>query len=89
MDNALDTDTPVTLEGIAQQKAVLLQQIRMQKEIMTDIARDIFAPVAPATNKAGALMRAFNTGMAVFEGAMLGLKLMKKFRSFFGRKKRR
>lgn len=84
MDNTLDT-TPITLESITQQKAALLQQIRMQKEIMTDITRDIFAPVAPATNKANAMMRAFNTGMAVFDGVMLGLKLMKKFRNFFGR----
>ena len=84
MDNTLDRP-PVTLENIAQQKNTILRQIRMQKEIMTDITRDIFAPVAPATNKANAMMRAFNTGMAVFNGAMLGLKLMKKFRSFFGR----
>ena len=84
MDNTLDT-TPITLESITQQKAALLQQIRMQKEIMTDITREIFAPVAPATNKANAMMRAFNTGMAVFDGVMLGLKLMKKFRNFFGK----
>lgn len=84
MDNIPDT-TPVTLESIILQKKALLRQIRMQKEIMTDITRDIFAPVAPATNKANAMMRAFNTGMAVFDGAMLGLKLMKKFRNFFGR----
>ncbi|ADV44797.1 hypothetical protein [Bacteroides helcogenes] len=82
MNNTSDT-IPVTLESIAQQKAVLLQQIRVQKEIMTDITRDIFAPVAPATNKAGAMIRAFNTGMAVFDGMMLGLKLMKRIRRFF------
>lgn len=87
MDSTLDTTTPVTLESIARQKAVLLRQIREQKEIMTDITRDIFAPVAPATGKAGALMRAFNTGMALFEGVMSGLKLMKKFRDFFGRRR--
>lgn len=87
MNNTPDT-IPATLESIAQQKAALLQQIRMQKEIMTDIARDIFAPVAPAANKAGAMMQAFNTGMAVFDGVMLGLKLMKKFRNFFGKRRR-
>lgn len=82
MDN---TPTPVTLESIAQQKAALLQEIRMQKTLMADITREIFAPVASTTNKANALMRAFNTGMAVFDGVRLGLKLMRKFRYLLGR----
>ena len=41
----------------------------------------------PATNKANAMMRAFNTGMAVFDGIVLGVKVMKKFRKIFGRKR--
>lgn len=44
---------------------------------MTDLTRDILAPIAPTTNKANAIMRAFNTGMAVFDGVRLGLKVMK------------
>lgn len=87
MNNMPDT-IPVTLESIAQRKATLLQQIRAQKEIMTDLTQEIFAPLAPATNKANAMMRAFNTGMAVFDGIMLGAKLMKKFRMLFGRRKK-
>ena len=47
----------------------------------------IFAPLEPATNKANAMMRAFNTGMAVFDGIVLGVKVMKKFRKIFGRKR--
>lgn len=77
---------PVTLESIAQQKAELLEQIHEQKDAMNEIARDIFAPLAPATDKASSMMRAFNTGMAVFDGVMLGLKLMRKFKKIFGRK---
>ena len=65
MDNTTNT-TPVTLESIAQKKAMLLQEIRLQKEIMTGLTQEIFAPLEPATNKANAMMRAFNTGMAVF-----------------------
>ena len=74
MDNTTNT-TPVTLESIAQKKAMLLQEIRLQKEIMTGL------------NKANAMMRAFNTGMAVFDGIVLGVKVMKKFRKIFGRKR--
>lgn len=81
MDNTTNT-TPVTLESIAQKKAMLLQEIRLQKEIMTGLTQEIFAPLEPATNKANAMMRAFNTGMAVFDGIVLGVKVMKKFRKY-------
>ena len=42
MDNTTNT-TPVTLESIAQKKAMLLQEIRLQKEIMTGLTQEIFA----------------------------------------------
>ena len=86
MDNTTNT-TPVTLESIAQKKAMLLQEIRLQKEIMTGLTQEIFAPLEPATNKANAMMRAFNTGMAVYDGIVFGVKVMKKFRKIFGRKR--
>ena len=86
MDNTTNT-TPVTLESIAQKKAMLLQEIRLQKEIMTGLTQEIFAPLEPATNKSNSMIRAFNTGMAVFDGIVLGLKLMKKFRKIFGIKR--
>ncbi len=87
MSNTPDI-TPTTLESIAQQKEALLKQIRSQKEIMTNITREIFAPVAPATNKANTIMRAVNTGMAAFDGALMGLKLMRKIRHFFYKKRK-
>lgn len=86
MDNAPHT-TPITLESIAQRKATLQQQIQQQKEIMAVLTQEIFAPLEPATNKANAMMRAFNTGMAVFDGVTLGIKMMKKFRKLFGRRR--
>lgn len=86
MDN-MPTTIPATLDSIALQKAEILKLIRLQKEIMTDITHEIFAPVAPAANKTGSMMRAFNTGMAVFDGLMLGIKVMKKFRRLFGRRR--
>ena len=41
MDNTTNT-TPVTLESIAQKKAMLLQEIRLQKEIMTGLTQENF-----------------------------------------------
>ncbi len=77
------TPTPITLEEITRRKVEKLQEIRAQKEAMTDTARKLFAPVAPAANKADAIMRSFNTGMAVFDGVVLGLKIMRRLRSYF------
>lgn len=86
MDNTTNT-VPITLESIARQKAELLQKIRLQREIMTGLTQEIFAPLEPATNKANDMMRAFNTGMALFDGIVLGIKMMRKFRRLFGRRK--
>lgn len=86
MNNTPHT-APVTLESIARRKTALQQQIQQQKEIMVVLTQEIFAPLEPATNKANAMMRAFNTGMAVFDGITLGIKMMKKFKRLFGRRR--
>ncbi|MEG1563600.1 MAG: hypothetical protein RR365_07715 [Bacteroides sp.] len=70
----------ITLEEIAQRKEKALQELRDQKEKMSATARSIFAPLAPAASKGNAILRSFNTGMAIFDGVMLGIKLMKKVR---------
>lgn len=86
MNNTPDT-TSITLESIAQRKTEVRKKLHLQKQIMTDTARDLFAPLAPAADKGNAIMRAFNTGMAVFDGVMLGLKMMKRVRRMFSSKK--
>lgn len=73
----------VTLESLQQKKAEALKELRTQKQIMADTAKNLFAPLAPAADKGTAIMRAFNTGMAIFDGVMLGMKLMKKVRNTF------
>lgn len=73
----------ITLGDITQRKKELLVEIRTQKEAMTATAREIFAPLEPATNKADAIMRSFNTGMAIFDGVMMGIKIMRKVRAYF------
>ena len=83
MNNMPDSSS-MTLESIALRKKELRKKLHVQKEIMTDTARELFAPLAPAEDKGNAIMRAFNTGMAVFDGLMLGVKMMRKVRSMFG-----
>lgn len=73
----------ITLEEITERKKKLQSEIQVQKKAMTATVREIFAPLAPANNKADAIMRSFNTGMAVFDGVMLGIKIMRKIRKYF------
>ena len=84
MNDTVQTEI-LTLEDLQQQKAEALEELRAQQQIMAVTARNLFAPIAPAADKGTAIMRAFNTGMAVFDGVMLGVKLMRKVRKIFRR----
>lgn len=81
----MNAQTPkkITLEEISLRKEKLLHEIHTQKKAMTGTARDIFAPLAAPANKADAIMRSFNTGMAIFDGVMMGIKIMRKVRGYF------
>ena len=81
----MSTQTPqkITLEELTQRKQKLLSEIHNQKKAMTATARELFAPLAAPSNKADAMMRSFNTGMAIFDGVMTGIKIMRKIRGYF------
>ena len=81
--NNIPTSQTVTLENIVQRTAQLKKELDQQKEVMTNLTRHMLTPFIPTTTKAGAMMRAFNTGMAIFDGIVLGIKLMKRFRRSF------
>lgn len=83
--NNQQTTQKITLEDIARRKEEILIEIRVQKEAMTATTKEIFAPLAPAASAGNALMRSFNTGMAIFDGVMMGVKIMRKVRSMFGK----
>ena len=82
------TALPTTLEELTRQKAALLQEIQTQKTTLVRLSQNLVAPLAPAAEKGNSVLHAFNRGMAVFDGVMIGLKLMRKFKSFFGKKRR-
>ncbi len=74
-----------TIEDITLLKEEKKKEVDEQKEIIYDRFHAIFAPMEPANNKAESLMRTFNTGMAVYDGAMLGMKTFKRLRSYFSK----
>ena len=59
MNDTVQTEI-LTLEDLQRQKAEALEELRAQKQVMNDTARNLFAPIAPAANKGTAIMRAFN-----------------------------
>lgn len=77
--------TPTTLEEIARRKAVARQQIDSQKAVISRLASELAAPVKPAATRAGSAVRLFNTGFAVFDGLMMGFKIMRKVQGLIRR----
>lgn len=78
-------NTAITLEDIAQRKAELQKRIQDKKEKIKGLSHELFAPLEPATNKANAIMRAFNTGMALYDGALTGVKIIRRIQKLFRR----
>ncbi len=70
----------ITLEDIALQKAVLRKRIGKQKEKMTALSQGFIAPLKPAAKKGGAAMGLFNRSLVVFDGVLIGYKLLKRFK---------
>ena len=87
MKKASNNYSKFTVEDIETLKGLKQQEIDLQKERIAKRAHLIFAPIGPATSKAESLMRSFNTGMAIFDGVMLGLKTIGRVRNAFKRKK--
>lgn len=77
-----------TLQELQQQKAEALKELRIQQEKLTSASRNLFAPPAPATSKGASFMQLFNTGMAIFDGAMIGIKVIRSIQRIFGKRKK-
>lgn len=71
---------PTNLDEIRQMKTHTYRKLQQQKKAVGKSARKLVAPLAPAVSKGNSIMRAFNTGLMAFDGVMLGIKLIRKFR---------
>lgn len=80
---AQTTKNEITLELISQQKAEVLKKIRSHQSTISSSTKQLFAPLNPVTRQSNGLMRAFNTGMVMFDGLMIGLKIFKGIRKIF------
>lgn len=85
MNKPTTANQTITLEEIAKRKVELRKEIGEQKSRMTSTTRSIFAPLTPNPS-ANPLMKSFNTGLAIFDGVMMGFKIIKSIKRFFGNK---
>jgi len=76
------TFNDVTLESIALQKAEVLKKLRTQKSSMVESSRQFFTPIRPTLNKNG-IMGFMNNGLAIFDGVMIGVKIIRGIRKIF------
>lgn len=78
----------IALEELVQRKIEVLADIRIQKDVINQSFQNIIHPFN-GTAKAGVLTpKKFSTGIAIFDGALLGFSIIKKIRGFFRRRKR-
>lgn len=77
----------ITLDVIAQLKAQKLKEVQQAKADMAETLHNIFAPVQKQTGSDG-FMHHIHTGIAVFEGMRTGIKIIKRVKSLFHKKKR-
>ena len=73
----------INLEHIAQQKAALRKRIGSQKQKMTHLSQEFLKPLNPTTKNNSTALGLFNKGMVVFDGVLIGYKVLKRFRKFF------
>ena len=71
----------------ARRKAEKREEVLKAKTQITETLRELFVP---EENKGGieGIMQHVNTGIAVYDGVMTGIKIMRKVRSYFTKKKK-
>jgi len=84
----------VDLDTITARKKEILGDIRIQKDVIIQAAQNIVAPFTALTggghavaDGASGIMKKFNTGLVIFDGLMLGFKIIKKVKGFFHRRR--
>ena len=87
MSETSSTHSRISLEDIEELKLKKLQELQEQKKIINGRCKLLFAPIPEATNKVESLMRTVNTGMAIFDGVMFGMKILGRVRNMFHRRK--
>lgn len=76
----------ITLEDIRKRKAVIKKQLNSRKKAMMVKTQTLFTPSEEVT-RWDHTMNLIGNGIAVYDGLMMGLRIMGRVRGFFRRKK--
>ena len=75
-----------SLEIITAKKLEKKEELRISKEKIQSLTQELFSP--PETkSKMDLIMHNINSGMAAYDGIMTGVKIYRRIREIFGRKK--
>lgn len=77
-------ETRITLDDVIRRKKEVLKDIRAGQEAMSGCSQRLFAPFFPSSDgESSSVMKKFNVGIAIFDGVMLGMKIIRRFRKLF------
>ncbi|WP_321517664.1 hypothetical protein [uncultured Bacteroides sp.] len=79
------TSNDMTLVDIVKKRIELKHKITLQKEKIANTSTELFAPLS-SFNSGKPYLNYFKNSINILNGAILGYKLMKKFRHFFHKK---
>ncbi len=87
MNTKQPSNVTYTLEDIIARKQAKRKEILESKEYLQTLAQNLFAP-NESKNKLDGLMQHVNMGIAAYDGIMTGIKILRRVRGFFDRKRR-
>lgn len=78
----------ITLKDIARRKEEAQKELREQKAIVIGLSKELFAPLMPApqTHKPNKMQRGVNAIVAVYDGVLIGMKVVRVLRGIFRRR---
>lgn len=76
-----------TLDEISERKKAVRKELMVQRNAILEQAKELFSP-QPKEEGINSFMQSFNKGLALYDGVMTGIKLMKKVRGFFTKRGR-
>ena len=87
----LNNSKVYTLDLIREEKKQVRKQILESTDRIRSTYQGMVAPPKPPTTKMESFMNAFDQGMAIYDGVMMGMRIVRTIRSIFGssRKKKR
>ncbi|GEM_PF-2154557 len=75
----------ITLDDITQRKEQVLAAIRLKHTTISGKAQQLVSPYVKSTNDNKSLLQTFNKGFLVFDGVVVGMRLINRIRKMFRR----